>query len=163
MQQVIPYAFGGDRATGLKPDLDEPSRFLRLLESLDARWICTTAGTPYYNPHLLRPAAFPPSDGYLPPEDPLVGVARQIQATAFLKHQHPNMILVGSAYLVSSGGLPKVAQRTIRDGRADFVGIGRMVLSYPEFPRRRFVAAGFSNASRSAEPLATAPRDQEKD
>ena len=32
-----------------------------------------TCGSPYYNPHIQRPAMFPPSDGYLPPEDPLVG------------------------------------------------------------------------------------------
>lgn len=129
-----PYAFGGDRKTGLVPDLDEPSRFLDLLKSLDVNWICTTAGTPYYNPHLLRPAAFPPSDGYLPPEDPLVGVARQIQATAELKRRHPNLMFVGSAYSYLQEWLPNVAQRTIRDGNADFVGIGRMVLTYPEFP-----------------------------
>ena len=129
-----PYAFGGDRATGLAPDLEEPSRLLHMLKSLDVDLICTTAGTPYYNPHLLRPAAFPPSDGYLPPEDPLVGVARQIAATAELKRRHPNMIFVGSAYSYLQEWLPNVAQRTIRDGLADFVGIGRMVLSYPDLP-----------------------------
>jgi NADPH2 dehydrogenase len=129
-----PYAFGGDPVTGLKPDLAEPSRFLSMLQSLDVDLICTTAGTPYYNPHLLRPAAFPPSDGYLAPEDPLLGVARQIQATAELKRLHPSLVLVGSAYSYLQEWLPHVAQRTIRDGRADFVGIGRMVLSYPEFP-----------------------------
>ena len=35
-----------------------------------------SAGSPYYNPHIQRPAMFPPSDGYQPPEDPLVGVER---------------------------------------------------------------------------------------
>ena len=38
-------------------------------------WACagsaSRAGSPYYNPHIQRPALFPPSDGYLPPEDPL--------------------------------------------------------------------------------------------
>ena len=57
-----------------------------------------TAGSPYYNPHIQRPAMFPPSDGYLPPEDPLVGVARQIDATARLKARHPELAIVGSAY-----------------------------------------------------------------
>ena len=129
-----PYAFGGRRETGLAVDLDEPSRLLDLLQSLGVDLVCTTAGTPYTNPHLLRPAAFPPSDGYLPPEDPLVGVARQVAATSLLKSRHPSMLFVGSAYSYLQEWLPNVAQRTIRDGRADFVGIGRMVLSYPEFP-----------------------------
>ena len=52
---------------------------------MNVRWICVTAGSPYYNPHMQRPALFPPLDGYLPPEDPLRGVARQIDATARLK------------------------------------------------------------------------------
>ena len=48
-----------------------------------------TAGSPYYNPHVQRPAYFPPSDGYQPPEDPLVGVARQLAATAELAARAP--------------------------------------------------------------------------
>jgi NADPH2 dehydrogenase len=75
------YAFGGD-GTGLGIDLGEASAFLGLLEELGVELVCTTAGSPYYNPHIQRPAAFPPSDGYRPPEDPLAGVARQIAATA---------------------------------------------------------------------------------
>ena len=128
------YAFGGDGETGLGIDLEEPSRLLELLESMGVDLICTTAGSPYYNPHILRPAAFPPSDGYLAPENPLAGVARQIEATARLKAAHPNLIIVGSAYTYLQEWLPNVAQRTIRDGGADFVGLGRMVLSYPELP-----------------------------
>ena len=49
------------------------------------RLVNLTAGSPYYNPHVQRPALFPPSDGYEPPEDPLVGVARQVAVTAALK------------------------------------------------------------------------------
>jgi hypothetical protein len=36
--------------------------------SLGIRWVSVSAGSPYYNPHIQRPALFPPSDGYLPPE-----------------------------------------------------------------------------------------------
>ena len=64
------FAFGGD-GTGLGIDLTEPKQFMDLLASLGIRMVCITAGSPYYNPHLTRPATFPPSDGYLPPEDPL--------------------------------------------------------------------------------------------
>jgi 2,4-dienoyl-CoA reductase-like NADH-dependent reductase (Old Yellow Enzyme family) len=92
---AYPYAFGGD-GTGTGSDLEGPSAALSVIESLGIRWVCTSLGTPYYNPHLLRPAAFPPSDGYLPPEDPLVGVARHIHLTRRLKERHPNLIFVGS-------------------------------------------------------------------
>ena len=94
----------------------------------------SSAGSPYYNPHVQRPALFPPSDGYLPPEDPLAGVARQVRATALLKKDFPDMVLVGSAYSYLQEWLPNVGQRVVREGQADFVGLGRMVLSYPEMP-----------------------------
>ncbi len=47
------------------------------MKELGVDMVNVTAASPYYNPHLQRPALFPPSDGYQPPEDPLVGVARQ--------------------------------------------------------------------------------------
>jgi 2,4-dienoyl-CoA reductase-like NADH-dependent reductase (Old Yellow Enzyme family) len=127
------HAFGGD-GTGLGIDLEEPSALLDLLARLGIDLVCTTAGSPYYNPHIQRPAAFPPSDGYLPPEDPLVGVARQIAATAWLKACHPGLTVVGSGYSYLQEWLPNVGQRVVRDGGADFIGLGRMVLSYPELP-----------------------------
>ncbi|HEX3998969.1 MAG TPA: NADH:flavin oxidoreductase [Pirellulales bacterium] len=128
------YAFGADAATGLTVDLRETSELFTLFENLGIELVCTSAGSPYYNPHLLRPAAFPPSDGYQPPEDPLVGVARQIAATAWLKARHPRLALIGSGYSYLQEWLPQVAERAIRAGGADFIGIGRMVLAYPEFP-----------------------------
>lgn len=127
------HAFGGD-ATGLHIDLAEPYAFLDLLAALKIQLVCITAGSPYYNPHIQRPALFPPSDGYLPPEDPLAGVARQIEVTAQLKQYRPDLIFVGSGYTYLQEWLPHVAQNVIRTGQADFVGLGRMVLSYPEMP-----------------------------
>ncbi len=120
----------GDLETGLA----DARELVRLVERLGVRWVCTSAGSPYYNPHLQRPALFPPSDGYLPPEDPLSGVARQIEATARLKAAFPGIVFVGSAYSYLQEWLPNVAERALRDGKADFVGLGRMVLSYPELP-----------------------------
>lgn len=128
-----PYAFGGD-GTGTGIDLNEPSKFLDLLESLDIKLVCITAGSPYYVPHIQRPALFPPSDGYQPPEDPLVGVARQIQAAAALKKAHPNLVIVGTGYSYLQEWLANVAQYVVRTGMVDSVGIGRMVLSYPDLP-----------------------------
>jgi 2,4-dienoyl-CoA reductase-like NADH-dependent reductase (Old Yellow Enzyme family) len=125
------YAFGGD-GTGLGIDLREPHQFLDELEKLGIELVCITAGSPYYNPHIQRPALFPPSDGYLPPEDPLVGVARQIHATHELKRKHPNLIFVGTGYSYLQDWLPNVAQAVLRQGWVDSVGLGRMVLTYPE-------------------------------
>jgi 2,4-dienoyl-CoA reductase-like NADH-dependent reductase (Old Yellow Enzyme family) len=125
------YAFGSD-GSGTGIDLTEPKAFLDLLLSLDIKLVCITGGSPYYTPHIQRPALFPPSDGYQPPEDPLLGVARQISVTAELKKYRPELIIVGSSYSYLQEWLPKVAQNVIRTGKADFVGVGRMMLSYPE-------------------------------
>jgi 2,4-dienoyl-CoA reductase-like NADH-dependent reductase (Old Yellow Enzyme family) len=105
-----------------------------VLDRLGVRWISASAGSPYYNPHVQRPALFPPSDGYAPPEDPLVGVARHIDATARLKRALPSLVFVGSGYSYLQEWLPHVAQHTVRNGMADLVGVGRMVLAYPELP-----------------------------
>ncbi|NND96154.1 MAG: NADH:flavin oxidoreductase [Pirellulaceae bacterium] len=125
--------FGGD-GSGLGIDLTEPSKLMELLKELGIHLVCTTAGSPYYNPHIQRPAYFPPSDGYQPPEDPLVGAVRQIQATAELKRKHPDLVFVGSGYTYLQEWLPGVAQAVVRDGMVDSVGLGRMVLSYPDLP-----------------------------
>ena len=154
------YAFGGD-GTGLGIDLAEPSALFAILEDLGIELVCTTAGSPYYNPHVIRPATFPPSDGYLPPEDPLVGVARHLAATARLKALHPRLAVVGSGYSYLQDWLPHVGQRVVRDGGADFIGLGRMVLSYPELPAD--VLAGRSMARkricRTFSDCTTAPRN----
>lgn len=126
------YAFGGDGSNGI--DMTETSQFIGLLKELGIQMVCTTCGSPYYNPHIQRPAAFPPSDGYQPPEDPLAGVARQIAAVAEMKKAHPDMILVGSGYTYLQDWLPNVAQAAVRAGMVDTVGLGRMVLSYPDLP-----------------------------
>ena len=79
-------------------DLSLAKDFLDVLAGLDIKMVNFTAGSPYYNPHIQRPAMFPPSDGYEPPEDPLVGCARQITAHAELKRCFPQFVTVGSAY-----------------------------------------------------------------
>jgi 2,4-dienoyl-CoA reductase-like NADH-dependent reductase (Old Yellow Enzyme family) len=131
---LLPYrwGFGVNPLDPTDTDLSEPARFLSLLEKLGIQLVNITAGSPYYNPHIQRPALYPPSDGYLPPEDPLVRVARQMEATRELKRQFPNLIFVGSAYTYLQDFLPHVAQAAVREGWVDFVGLGRMVLSYPE-------------------------------
>jgi 2,4-dienoyl-CoA reductase-like NADH-dependent reductase (Old Yellow Enzyme family) len=139
--QEVAHRFSGASGFGvvesddqLDRALDEAKAVLRMLDGLGVRWICVTAGSPYYNPHVQRPAMFPPLDGYGPPEDPLRGVWRQIQATALLKRDFPQMVFVGSAYSYLQEWLPHVAQRNIREGLCDFVGLGRIALSYPDLP-----------------------------
>ncbi len=126
--------FGADPLDPLSINLEETARFLSMVEELGIEMVNLTAGSPYYNPHIQRPAIFPPSDGYLPPEDPLVGVARQVQVVAWLKERFPGLMLVGTGYSYLQEWLPNVAQYNVRRKRVDIVGLGRMVLAYPDFP-----------------------------
>ena len=129
-----PYAFGADPENPLRIDLTETYRLLNLLDELQIKLVCISAGSPYYNPHIQRPALFPPSDGYEPPEDPLVGVARLIAITAEIKSRYPHLAIVGSGYSYLQEWLPKVAQHYVRTGQVDFVGLGRLILSYHDLP-----------------------------
>ena len=135
-EDLLPYrwGFGVNPNNPVEPDLSETVRLLSLFRDLNIRLVNVTAGSPYYNPHVQRPALFPPSDGYLPPEDPLDGVARQMQATRHLKREFPDLVIVGTAYTYLQDFLPNVAQAAIRKGWADIIGLGRMVLAYPELP-----------------------------
>ncbi len=154
------YAFGGD-GTGVGYDLAEPIRFMKLLESLGVKLVCTTAGSPYYVPHVQRPAVFPPSDGYLPPEEPFVGVARQIDVTAKLKAAAPGLLFTGSGYTYLQEWLPRVGQATVAQGMTDFVGLGRLVLSYPELPADLIAGRElqFKKLCRTFSDCTTAPRN----
>jgi 2,4-dienoyl-CoA reductase-like NADH-dependent reductase (Old Yellow Enzyme family) len=127
-----PYAFGGD-GTGLGYDLTEPAAFIKMAQEYGVKMVCTSVGSPYYNPHIQRPAYYPVADGYLPPEDPMVGAARQINAVAELKKLCPDVLFVGSGYTCLQEWLPAVAEYTLENKMVDFVGIGRMVLAYPQF------------------------------
>jgi len=128
------YAFGVSPDNPVEYDLTETFMLLQCLNDMGIRLVNVSCGSPYYNPHIQRPALFPPSDGYQPPEDPLVGVARQIAVTRRLKERFPNMILVGTGYTYLQEYLPHVAQHIVREGHVDFVGVGRMVLSYHDLP-----------------------------
>jgi NADPH2 dehydrogenase len=131
---LVPYhwGFGVSESDPTAMDLSETVQFVALLEELGIELVNLTAGSPYYNPHIQRPALYPPSDGYQPPEDPLAGVVRQMEATRQVKQQFPKMIFMGSAYTYLQEFLPLVAQAVVREGWVDLVGLGRMVLSYPE-------------------------------
>ena len=131
---LIPYrwGFGADPTDPTKPDLAEGEQFLALLEKMEIHLVNVTAGSPYYNPHVQRPALYPPSDGYQPPEDPLIGVARQMDATRRMKQKFPALIFVGTAYTYLQDYLPHVAQAALRAGWVDLIGLGRVALTYPE-------------------------------
>lgn len=156
------YAFGTDQHHPVDYDLTEAHQFLELCAQLGVKLVNISGGSPYYNPHIQRPAAYPPSDGYQPPEDPLVGVARQIQVTRQLRARAPKqLLLVGSAYSYLQEYLPHVAQYVIRHGWTDLVGLGRMLLAYPTLLADAIQTGTLSTKSicRTFSDCTTAPRN----
>ena len=155
----LPYRYGfGVRADQpVEMDLTEPRALIGVMRDLGIRMVNVTLGSPYYNPHLTRPALYPPSDGYHPPEDPLVGVARHLQVVRDLKRAFPDMAFMGSGYTYLQEYLPHVAQAVVREGWTDFVGHRpHGARPIPELPptcsdRRH------RSASACAAPSATAP------
>ena len=160
---LLPYrwGFGVNVENPEQHDLTETLQFLCLLRKLNIRLVNISGGSPYYNPHVQRPALYPPSDGYQPPEDPLLGVARQMEVTRVLKQSFPELVFIGSGYTYLQEFLPYVAQAALREGWVDFIGLGRMVLTYPELPldvmsgrplRHKHICRTFSDCT-------TAPRN----
>jgi 2,4-dienoyl-CoA reductase-like NADH-dependent reductase (Old Yellow Enzyme family) len=128
------YGFGVDAQNPLEHDLGEPKALFEILRGLGIRLVNVSIASPYYNPHYIRPALYPPSDGYRPPEDPFIGVMRHIVVVRALKEAFPDFCLMGSGYTYLQEFFPNVAQAVVRQGFADIVGLGRMVLAYPELP-----------------------------
>ncbi len=135
------YGFGVSANNPVEYDLTETFKFAELCAQLGVKILNLSAGSPYYNPHIQRPAAYPPSDGYQPAHDPLIDVSRQINVVRQIKQRmlQPGtrnselgtLILIGTAYSYLQEYLPHVAQYVVRNGWTDMVGLGRMVLSYP--------------------------------
>lgn len=128
------YGFGHSEADPMHIDLAETRAVIAIARDLGIKLFNITLGSPYYNPHLTRPALYPPSDGYHPPEDPLIGVMRHLNVVRELKQAFPELAFVGSGYTYLQEFLPYVAQAAVRAGWTDSVGLGRMVLAYPELP-----------------------------
>jgi 2,4-dienoyl-CoA reductase-like NADH-dependent reductase (Old Yellow Enzyme family) len=136
---LVPHRPGADGAGEPEGDATTPFGFEAadapaLLDLLDVDLVCVTAGSPYYCPHVQRPAYFPPSDGYQPPEDPLVGVARLVATAVELARAAPHLTVVASGLSYLQEWLPHVASALVADTGVAAVGIGRLALSYPDAP-----------------------------
>jgi len=126
------YGFGVNPENPTEIDLAETFQFVDLCVELGVKVLNTTAGSPYYTPHLQRPAAFPPSDGYQPAYDPLIDVARQVDAVRQVKARATDALyVIGSGYTYLQEFLVPVATAVLQQAWVDGIGLGRAVLSYP--------------------------------
>ncbi len=130
-----PYGFGVDREDTGKPDLKEPIALVQFLRDMGAPLVNITIGNPYYNPYVNRPFDLPLAGGAMPPEHPLVGVARFIEIVRRIQEAFPEMLVIGGGYSWLRQFFPNVAAGSVRRGWVSLVGVGRMAFAYPDFAR----------------------------
>src|SRR5439155_25595005 len=75
-------AFGTDSNNHLREELSEPLQLARWLREWGVSLLNVSMGNPYANPHVVRPAEYPPIDGYKSPEHPLIGIDRHFRIAA---------------------------------------------------------------------------------
>ena len=125
--------FGTDLEDQTREDLHEPIELAKRLRDWGVSLINVTCGNPYANPHFLRPAEFPPVDGYHAPEHPLLGVLRHFRVTRAIQEAVPDVPVVGSGYSWLQDFAMHAGAANVGRGHAAFVGMGRATLSHPDF------------------------------
>jgi len=132
---AYPYGFGVDQADPTKPDLAEPIKVVRFLQSQGAPLVNITIGNPYYNPHVNRPFDLPTAGAPLPPEPPLAGVARFVHVVREVQAAVPEMLVIGGGNSWLRQFFPHLGAANVRKGWVSLVGVGRMAFAYPDFAR----------------------------
>jgi NADPH2 dehydrogenase len=116
-------------------DLDEAIEALRMFRAAGLQLVNVTAGCPYFNPHIGRPADKEPPDGYGAPEPQLAGVARHFQLAEAAQRACPDLPVVGTGYSYLRQYAVEAGEANLRDGRVSMVGMGRGAIAYPDFAR----------------------------
>lgn len=132
----LQVAFGVNPHNHLEEDLTEPVQVARWLRDWGVSLINVSAGNPYANPHIIRPAEYPPIDGYHTPEHPLLGVLRHFRLTRAIQAAIPEVPVVGSGYSWLQEFALHAGAANVAAGHAAIVGMGRATLSQPDFARQ---------------------------
>ncbi len=159
----------GGRATMTRPSVcrtrrHHPRSMRRLpwsavLEHLGVRWVCATAGSPYDNPHVQRPAPVPAVRRLRSARGPDRRRGAPDRRDGAAEGAASRMcVFVGSAYSYLQEWLPYVAQRVVRDGLADVIGDRPTCPQLSRASRPTCSPGARSQPGCSAGPSATAPR-----
>lgn len=132
---AYPYGFGVSREDPATPALEEPIELVRFFRDHGAPLVNITIGNPYFNPHVNRPFELPVAGAPIPPEHPLIGVARFTEIVRQMQQAVPDMALIGGGYSWLRHFFPHVAAAHVRNGWVTLVGAGRMAFAYPDFAR----------------------------
>lgn len=128
-------AFGTDPHDHLREDLTEPVQLAMWLREWGVSLINVSAGNPYANPHVVRPAEFAPVDGYNTPEHPLLGVLRHFRIATAIQAAVPDIPVVGSGYSWLQDFALHAGAAHVADKSVAIIGMGRATLSHPDFAK----------------------------
>jgi 2,4-dienoyl-CoA reductase-like NADH-dependent reductase (Old Yellow Enzyme family) len=133
----MPGAFGSAGPEDVAEDLAEPIAFAKLMEKSGINFINVSAGSAAGNLEILMPTAAYPE-----------GVFRHFSWTRTIK-QSVSIPIIGSGYSRLSNGDKALhiadrskadflywAEKNVRDGHTDLVGVGRQSIADPDFARK---------------------------
>ncbi|MFH2000349.1 MAG: hypothetical protein ABIK28_11750 [Planctomycetota bacterium] len=129
----FPHGFGTDANLPGAADLSEPIALARLLLEAGCPLLNISVGIPYAHPHIGRPFNKPCINSPLPDEHPLTGVARMLKITGEMQRALPSLPMVGTGYSWLNRFFPNVGAGIMEQGRAAFIGLGRMAFAHPDF------------------------------
>lgn len=122
-------AAGWGVGEGLSVDLTEPQWLTQRMWEHGVRLFNITMGTPYFNPHVNRPYA---NGGYVPPEEPVKGVARLLNGCAQIQKQLPQAVCLSTGWTYLREFAPDIAAGMAHRGEAKLFGFGRGSFAYPD-------------------------------
>jgi NADPH2 dehydrogenase len=114
-------------------EAEEAVEALRMFRDAGLQLVNVTAGCPYFNPHVGRPADKEPPDGYGAPEPQLAGVARHFQLAEAAVRACPEVPVVGTGYSYLRQYALEAGEANLCDGRVSIIGMGRGAIAYPDF------------------------------
>jgi 2,4-dienoyl-CoA reductase-like NADH-dependent reductase (Old Yellow Enzyme family) len=130
-----PWGWGVNPENPLEPDLSEVKQAIGWFRQWGLELLNVSLGSPYYNPHIGRPFEKPDEGNYEEPEHPLLGVNRHFRVAHELQRTFPDLPMVGTGYSWLQRFALNAGAANVEDGNIRFVGLGRGVLSYPDFAK----------------------------
>jgi len=128
-----PYGFGVPEDGSIDVDLTEPIKLMKKLHNdCGMEIVNVTMGNVYVNPHVTRPYN---AGKYIPDEHPLVGIDRLINSTMKVQKEIPTLKIVASGLSFLQVYSANLAAGMLNDNGTSFVGFGREILAYPDFPQ----------------------------
>lgn len=130
-----PFGFGVAKDGTESVDLHEALELIHKLVEKGCLLINATAGIPFYNPHVGRPADRTIPGSKKPPEHQLEGISRLIGAAGEVQRELEDAVVVGTGYTWLRHFFPNVGAAVVAREEVSIVGLGRSSFAYPDAPR----------------------------